>query len=111
MYKLEYLPTARQDLIEIVRYISNELGNPEAAERITVKLTNAVSEARTFPYACPVYTPIRPLKHEYRKLVADNHLIFYWINEERKVIIVARVVYARRNYSSMLESEPHQGMR
>ena len=33
MYKLEYLPVARKDMIEIVRYISRELQNPDAAVR------------------------------------------------------------------------------
>ena len=34
MYKLEYLPVARKDMLEIVRYISRELQNPDAADRL-----------------------------------------------------------------------------
>ena len=41
MYKLEYLPVARKDMIEIVRYISRELQNPDAADRLAVELVNA----------------------------------------------------------------------
>ena len=34
MYKLEYLPVAQRDMVEIVRYISGELQNPAAADRL-----------------------------------------------------------------------------
>ena len=41
MYKLEYLPVAQRDMVEIVRYISGELQNPVAAERLAMELVNA----------------------------------------------------------------------
>ena len=78
MYKLEYLPVARKDMIEIVRYISRELQNPD-------------------------YQPIRSLKHEYRKILVQNYLMFYWVDEEEKLVTVARVVYAKRDYGRLLE--------
>ena len=43
LYKLEYLPVARKDMIEIVRYISRELQNPDAADRLAVELVNAAA--------------------------------------------------------------------
>ena len=46
--------------------------------------------------------PIRPLKHEYRKLRVRNYLVFYWVDEERKLVTVARMIYARRNYEGLL---------
>ena len=41
MYKLEYLPVARKDMIEIVRYISRELCNPAAANQLALDMTDA----------------------------------------------------------------------
>ena len=61
MYKLEYLPVARKDMLEIVRYISGELQNPDAADRLAVELVDAAESVLTFPYATPAYQPIRPL--------------------------------------------------
>ncbi len=103
MYKLEYLPVALKDMLEIVRYISLELHNPDVANRLAVELVNAAESILTFPYVTPAYQPIRPLKHEYRKILVRNYLIFYWVNEERKLITVARVVYAKRDYNRLLE--------
>lgn len=103
MYKLEFLPAARLDMIDIVRYISRDLGNPTAAERIAAALIRAAESIPDFPYANPGYYPIRPLKHEYRKLSVENYLIFYWVDEAQKTVTVARVVYARRDYGVILE--------
>lgn len=103
MYKLEYLPVAQRDMVEIVRYISGELQNPVAAERLAMELVNAAESVLTFPYALPAYQPIRSLKREYRKILVQNFFVFYWVDEERKLVTVARVVYAKRDISRLLE--------
>ena len=103
MYKLEYLPVARRDMIEIVRYISQELQNPTAADQLAMELIEAGDSIPKFPYANPAFIPIRPLKHEYRKLLVQNYFMFYWVDEVKKLVTVARVVYARRVYKRLLE--------
>ena len=103
MYELAYLPIARQDMVEIVRYISWELQNPSAAERLATELIEAGEGLSRFPYANPVYLPVRPLKHEYRKLPVRNYLMFYRVDEEKKLVTIMRVIYAKRNYGGMLE--------
>lgn len=103
MYKLEYLPIARQDMIEIVLYISRELNDPTAAENVAVELIEAGESVLSFPYANPTYIPIRPLKHEYRKLCVRNYLMFCWVDEEKKLVTVARVIYARRDCEAILK--------
>ena len=103
MYKLEYLPVARRDMIEIVRYISQELQNPTAADQLAMELIEAGDSIPKFPYANPAFIPIRPLKHEYRKLLVQNYFMFYWVDEVKKLVTVARVVYARRDFKRLLE--------
>ena len=41
MYRLEYLPVAQKDMIEIVKYISEELQNPDAANHLATVLIHA----------------------------------------------------------------------
>ena len=103
MYSVEYMPLAVQDMVEIVVYITRELNNPAAAERIAEQLAEAGESLRDFPYAQPAYMPLRPLKHEYRKLLVENYMILYWVTETEKRVTIARVVYARRNYAKLLE--------
>lgn len=103
MYDLQYLPLASRDMVEAVRYISGKLKNPVAAEKLAVELIKAGDDIQAFPYAAPVHMPIRPLEHEYRKRLVHNYLMFYWVDEEKKLVTVARVIYAKRNYGRLLE--------
>lgn len=105
MYTLEYLPSALDDMVDIARYIGVELKAPDAAERLALKLIAAVENACEFPYAAPLYVPIRTLQYEYRKLIVQNYLVFYRIDEAQKRITVARVVYGGRNHSLLLEKD------
>lgn len=90
-------------MIDIARYISRELNNPVAADRLALELIEAGDSIPAFPYANPAYIPIRPLKHEYRKLLVENYLMLYWVDEEKKRVTVARVIYAKRDYELLLE--------
>lgn len=103
MYKLLYLPGAREDLVAVMRYLSRDLKNPAAARRLAAELTEAAERIRAFPYANPVYVPIRPLRREYRKRPVENYLIFYWVDEENKLVTVARVLYGKRAYGKRME--------
>ena len=103
MYSVEDMPLSLQEMVEIVVYITRELNNPAAAERIAERLAAAGESLRDFPYAQPAYTPLRPLKHEYRKLLVENYMMLYWVTETEKRVTIARVVYARRNYAKLLE--------
>jgi plasmid stabilization system protein ParE len=38
MYRLEYLPIAKQDIAEIAAYISRTLCNPTAAQHLAIEL-------------------------------------------------------------------------
>lgn len=105
MYQIEYLPVAREDLIDIVQYISKNLCNPAAAYKLSDEIIEAIDGLAQFPYSSAAYIPIKPLKHEYRKLYVKNYLILYWIDERNKKITVSRVIYARRDISKQVEKD------
>jgi len=102
MYKPEYLPIAKKDMAEIVRYISKELNNPTAAEKLANEMIEAAEGLVEFPYSKAVHITPKPLKREYRRLVVKNYVMFYWVNEMEKSIVIARVIYARRNFNNLL---------
>jgi len=103
MYQLEFLPIAKKDLTEIVKYISQDLNNPIAAERLADEMNEAADRLTDFPYINSIHQTLKPLMHEYRKQIVKNYIMFYWIDEEKKCITIARVIYARRDYGNMLE--------
>ncbi len=103
MYRLEFLPAAKRDMVEIARYIGVTLRNKAAAERLAAALVDAIDRLPAFPYACTVYLPIKPLKHEYRRLLVDNYSVFYRVDEKEKRVTVARVVYSKRQLDRLLD--------
>ncbi|GAB5084469.1 type II toxin-antitoxin system RelE/ParE family toxin [Ruminococcus sp. 25CYCFAH16] len=102
MYTIEYLPIAKSDMVDIAKYIGVKLENPEAAERLAEKMIEAAEKLTDMPYKCPVYIPVKPLRHEYRKLIVQNYIMFYWVDEDKKRITIARVVYSGRDYENLL---------
>ncbi|MCL2368642.1 MAG: type II toxin-antitoxin system RelE/ParE family toxin [Oscillospiraceae bacterium] len=102
MYSLEYLPGAMQDMAEIARYMSHVLSNPAAAEKLAGEMVEAADRLADFPYKNRVYQPIRPLKREYRGQIVQNYIMFYSVDEDGKLVTIARVIYARRDYGKLL---------
>ena len=102
-YRLEYLPLARQDMVDIVRYISRELQNPAVARRTANALIETAARIAAFPYANPVHVPLRPLQQEYRKALSGNYYMFYHVDEARALVTVDRVLYARRSEDALLK--------
>ena len=103
MYRIEYLETALQDLREIVLYIRDELNDSEAAKRLAEKILAKGETLSVFPYGRPVYFPMRKLSHEYRTIYTDHYTLFYWIEEEKKTVYIARVIYSGRNMAGILK--------
>lgn len=103
MYELEFLPIARQDMSDIAKYINKVLCNPIAAMNTIRRMVAAAEDLQVQPYSCPVYYPPRELPFEYRKLVVGNYIMFYRVDETKKLITVVRVIYAKRDYGSLLK--------
>lgn len=103
MYKLEYLPIALDDMLGVVKYISGELKNPITAKNLSEEFVKTAESLTAFPYSNPCYTPIKPLKHEYRKITIKNYIMFYWIDETEKTVTIARVIYGKRDYGKIIE--------
>jgi addiction module RelE/StbE family toxin len=102
MYNLEFLPIAKNDMLEIVEYISGELKSPAAAERLAEEFVSSAQRICEFPYANNLYTPIKPLEKEYRRIIVNNYLMFYTVDEQSKTVTVMRVIYAKRDIEKQL---------
>ena len=89
-------------MVDIAKYIGVKLANPDAAERLAEKMIEAAEKLTDMPYKCPVHIPVKPLRHEYRKLIVQNYIMFYWVDEDKKLITIARVVYSGRDYENLL---------
>ena len=91
-YEVEIAPRAIEDLKDIVFYISPD--RPEAAKRLALALVDRTKVLAQFPRTGRVVPEFdHPL---IRELVLRPYRIVYRIDEDKKVIGVARFWHGRR---------------
>jgi len=103
MYEIIYLPVAKQDITGIILYISDQLNAPKAAMDLLDALEHSISLLRDFPYTHKIYRPIKPLVEDYRMLIVKNYAVFYVIREEKKIVEVHRVMYAKMDLTKSIK--------
>ncbi|MCL2633851.1 MAG: type II toxin-antitoxin system RelE/ParE family toxin [Oscillospiraceae bacterium] len=100
MYKLKIMEEAKSSLKSIENYIISEYDNPAAAKRIMVLFRKGFKRVREQPFSCPVFQSEISKEHEYRKLIVHNYVVFYTIDEERRIVIIARVFHCKQDYEN-----------
>jgi toxin ParE1/3/4 len=103
MYEIVYLPIAKQDIIDIILYISDQLNAPKAAMDLLDAFDHSISLLSEFPYAHKIYRPLRALEVEYRMLPVKNYAVFYTVREQEKVVEIHRVIYARMDLTTLIK--------
>lgn len=103
MYKIEFLPIAKEDIDNIIYYISYNLKNITASSKLRDLFMSSLDYIIEFPYGNSVYQIKGKSKYEYRSYRVKNFLMFYIINEEEKLITIVRVLYQRMDIDNILE--------
>ena len=93
MYKVVYLPKARQQLEDAVLYIAVDLCAPEAAEALADEMDAAVRKLEEMPYRFPIYHSLYAMKREIRFFPIKNYHVFYVVEEENKTVEIWRILH------------------
>jgi plasmid stabilization system protein ParE len=101
MFKIRYLPLARQDLLNIATYITDHLKAPKAAMDLLDALDESISKLGQFPYSCKVYQTNKPLEIEYRLLPVKNYAVFYVVKEQ--TVEIQRIIYAKMDLTRLVK--------
>ncbi len=99
-YEIVFTDTAKEELEEIYEYISEHLLEVETANRLMDKIEQSIFRLEQNPYSC-VEVHIKPHNNIYRKLVIDNYIALYEIEETYKQVVIYRVLYGKRDYLKM----------
>jgi addiction module RelE/StbE family toxin len=98
LYSLKFTQEAKQDLDDIPNYIRYTLFSPKAADDLLDNFEKAFKQICTFSESGSPYKK----RKGYRKILVNNFLIFYKIEEKEKNITVYRILYAHSNYKKIL---------
>lgn len=102
-YKVQIADSAKVELADIVGYISEALCNKTAAS----SLLDDFYEQKSFLYDTP-YTfpecPIEGLKRKgYRRfLFKKNYVALYLIDDDKKLVTIMHIFYAKRDYEKLV---------
>ncbi|MCQ2062577.1 MAG: type II toxin-antitoxin system RelE/ParE family toxin [Fibrobacter sp.] len=101
-YKVIISEQAESDLKSIYSYISDELKSENSAERITLRLHNAMASLTTMPKRFQVY-PVEPWQsREVRSVPVGNYNLFYLVKDDDCEVWITRVVYGKRDFKNIL---------
>ena len=94
-YKLRFLPLFKEDLNEIVDYITHRLKNPIAAETLVSDVQAAIRNRLSCAEAFEPYHSAKERQYPYYRITVRNYTIFYVVIDD--VIEVRRIIYSRRD--------------
>jgi len=101
-YRVDISEPAEEDLRGIVRYISSQLLAPITAIQMVETIEEQLSKLSDMPGRYPVVRDDRLASMGYRRLDIKNYTAFFTVNEKEKVVDVERILYARRDWASLL---------
>ena len=103
MARVRLTPVALNDLQEIKTYISEELCNPIAANRIVKRIIDDYTLLEVSPYMGVSLSAKLHMKTDYRYLISGNYLIFYKADSEN--VSIYRVLNGKMDYIKILFGE------
>lgn len=101
-YEIILTDIAKEELEEIYEYISEHLLEKAAADRLMDKIEQNILRLEQNPYSC-VEVRIKPHNEVYRKLVIDNYIALYEVDEKYKQVVIYRVIYGKMDYLKLME--------
>ena len=103
-YKDIILDSAYNDIDEIVKYFRTY--SKKGAERISSKIHTAISRIKTHPYIGPAVFDEKLAAEGLRMVVIEKYLMFYKVFDDKKSVVIYRVIDGRRNYPYLLGNLP-----
>ena len=100
-YKIVFNASFYSNLNRALNYISNDLENPSAANKIMSKLTDVVSLLQENPMLYPLYHNKKLAKQGFRYTVISKYLLFYKVHEEDQTVELSRFIFGNRNIPDM----------
>ena len=95
-YKPIYLPVANLDIIRIDNALTDY---PNKAKRLFQEMERKIVDLEDNPYMWPAYQ-VRP---EYRRMILEDHLLFYKVDEDEHKVRIYRILYDKMNIPEHLE--------
>ena len=95
-YKILFWEKINDDLVEIWDYIERMTFSKEKAEKIIKEILSSIMILSSFPYMYQVFYK------NYHSFTIKNKRIIYYIDENKKIVIIYRILWWFQNYENYL---------
>lgn len=101
--KYEFSERAAKELEEIINYITYELCNKKAANKLYKDIKTKIGFITTFPEAYKIIDNFYLRKKLIRKAIVSNYYIFYEYYEYNHLVIIVSILYNKRDINNYLK--------
>ena len=100
MYRLEYLPSAETDILEIDVYLYEH--SHAAADKFADSIEKLTETLLSHPFMFPAYEDDPYFRH---MTLPYKYRLFYHVDEDAEIIKVYRVLHGMRDVKSIMDFE------
>lgn len=102
-YKVQLTDSAKEELSEIVSYISETLCNKTAASNLLEDFAKQKRCLYENPFTFPL-CPIKSLQEKgyHRFIFKQNYVALYLIDDNEKIVTIMHIFYAKRDYEKLI---------
>jgi len=105
MFKVNFTTPAEEDLVSTLDYISSILKSPSAAEDMLNEIEEHTKFLAENPFIFPLSKDEELNKQGIRHVRVKNYLLFYTIEEDKELVSIIRIMYARRDWINLLKED------
>ena len=98
-YKVRHMPKIATDLAKIKVYLAQYYTG--TFRRFFIPFKEKTARLKDFPYSCPIYEA----DPDYRKLVVQDYIVLYMVNEGTKTVEIHRIFHGSQDISRRLADE------
>ena len=101
-YDIVISDMAKQDIRDTAAYIRCELQEPAVAQQTSEAILDAILTLEWMPARASLVRDKRLAGQHIRRLIVKNYSVFFRINEAEQSVEIVRILYSRRDWSSIL---------
>ena len=104
-YSLNITDIAEEDILSTVKYIANVLKNPKAASNLLDEIERHEGILENSPDIYPLVSDEYLAKKGLKYVIIKNYLMFYTVNDVKKIVNIIRFLYGRRDWKNLLKND------
>ena len=103
-YGFKLTKTAESDIDETYSYITEILGNPEAASNLADELEEQIERICKIPEIGALVENEYMHRNDVRHVLVKNYIVYYIVDYKDKKIVILRFVYNGRDTNKIVEA-------